>query len=102
MDINNLLNVYANENLLNTNNKFKEICNLPALMSDGRLFTNYISNSFYEDIIKKILIDDIDSHKYRLTLQNNAENIINNTLSHYDKYRCFIKNEKFYIDYSHL
>lgn len=104
MDINNLLNYYINENLLKSNNKFRQLCNMPALMSDGRLFTNYNSNSFFEEGLKNILINDSDSYKYRIALQNNAENIINNTIFHYNKYRCYednkINTSKFYIDHS--
>lgn len=47
----------------------------PALMSDGRIFTNYLSNRMYNDYIK--FTNDIKVNTdYKAFLQNNATNII--------------------------
>ena len=102
----NKLSMCNCDNLLNTNSKFFDICNFPPLMSDGRIFTNYISHSINEDINKVILSNDSDSNKYRLDLQNNAETIMSNELLFYDKFRCLKPDvehkNNFYIDYSNL
>ena len=47
----------------------------PALMSDGRIFTNYLSNRMYNDYIK--YTNDIKVNTdYKAFLQKNATNII--------------------------
>lgn len=102
----NQTNMCSCDNIYNSNSKFSNICNFPALMSDGRLFTNYVSHSINEDINKSILSNNADSNQYRLDLQNNAETIINNELLYYDKFRCSKQNleqkNNFYIDYSNF
>ena len=102
-----LTNTCNCDNIYNSNSKFSNICNLPALMSDGRLFTDYVSHSINEDINKSILSNNADSNQYRLDLQNNAETIMNNELLYYDKFRCSKQNSaeqknNFYIDYSNF
>ena len=47
----------------------------PALMSDGRMFTNYLSNRMYNDYVK--YSNDIKVNTdYKAFLQKNASNII--------------------------
>jgi hypothetical protein len=90
------------------NNRYNNICNLPPLMSDGRLFTNYMSHSLYEynnkNKIVNCLNNDncsmIDSHTYRNILQKESIKIINNELSFYNKYKC--NNKNFNIDLSNF
>ena len=55
-----------------SNNKHQSC---PALMSDGRIFANYLSNRMYNDYIRHT--NDIKSNtEYKSFLQNNATNII--------------------------
>ena len=60
---------------MNCDNKFGECCNCPALMSDGRLVTNYISTPKLVENLKKIN-NITDEHEFRMFLQKNASNIL--------------------------
>ena len=62
---------------MNGDNKFGECCTCPAKMSDGRLFTNYLSTSKIVSHIKKVNNLN-DEHEYRLFLQKNAESVLKN------------------------
>lgn len=86
--------------LNNFNNKFGECCGCPALGLKDTLFTSYVSHSIYNDQqYKKNGITN--SHEYRLALQTNAETIINNESTRYDKIKCVSNNKQiFYIDSS--
>lgn len=56
-----------------SNNKYYDC---PALMSDGRAFTDYRPSNYVNDLIR-INNKVYDSYQYRQFLINNAENIIN-------------------------
>lgn len=61
---------------MKSNNRFW-YDNCPALMSDSRLFTNYLPNRMLNDKIKEKL--NINSNlEYKNYLINNAKNILNN------------------------
>jgi hypothetical protein len=53
------------------NNKFGSCCNCPALMSDGRLFTSYISRKDYNQQLMKEL-NVTNSIEYKDALQSQA------------------------------
>jgi hypothetical protein len=56
----------------------------PALMSDGRLLTNYNRGRIIDQSIKTI--NKIESaQEYKYFLQNNGENIINNERDYINK-----------------
>jgi hypothetical protein len=75
-----------------SNNKFPDC---PALMEDGKIFTDYRSNKIAElDLAKKNKIGD--SQSYRLFLQNNAEKIIINNKEEMQKYVCSPRKDRKY------
>ena len=81
------------------NNKFGQCCSCPGLMSDGRLFTSYKSNSELNNSI----MDGLgvkDSNEYRKLLQKNGESIIIAIHTHIDsQLKCLTKNtNNFYGD----
>ena len=60
---------------MNCDNKFGECCNCPALMSDGRLVTSYISTPKLVANIKEM--NNIkDEHEFRLFLQKNGSTLL--------------------------
>lgn len=61
---------------MNCDNKFGECCNCPALMSDGRFVTNYISTSKLVANLKE-MNNITDENEFRLFLQKNSLNLIN-------------------------
>jgi len=76
-----LSNVYQNvdqtekkNNNKVSNNKYLDC---PALMSDGRMFTDYRASCFRNDMLK-IQNKITNSYDYRQFLINNGENIIHN------------------------
>ena len=60
---------------MNSNNKFGKCCGCPALMSDGRLFTNYIDNKFLNEKAMKVN-NHTDHNQYRSSLQENGTKIM--------------------------
>lgn len=60
---------------MNCDNKFGECCNCPALMSDGRFITNYISTPKLVANLKE-MNNITDENEFRLFLQKNATNLI--------------------------
>jgi hypothetical protein len=79
---------------MNCNNKFGECCNCPALMSDGRLFTNYMLNSKLVSYIKEVnnLSNDTE---FRHFLQKKGHNILKNEKSFLEKNKiCNFEKEK--------
>lgn len=55
-----------------SNNKFK-VC--PPLMSDARMFTNYMPNKQFNDYVK--MVNNIDSNiEYKNFLQSNGQEIL--------------------------
>ena len=80
---------------MNLDNKFGECCNCPGFYNGDRIFTNYQSSRLYNDDIRKKL-GIIDSHSYRMRLQNNGFDILKSEYS-----LCKSNsNNKFNIDYS--
>jgi len=60
---------------MNSNNKFGKCCGCPALMSDGRLFTNYLSNDFMNQ--KAMQVNKHQDHnQYRNSLTDNGTQIM--------------------------
>ena len=59
------------------NNKFGECCNCPALMADGRLFTQYTNRRHYNTEIMRMMNVN-NSHQYRTVITNNGVKLINN------------------------
>ena len=87
-------------NLNNINNKFGVCCGCPALVSDDRLFNNYVSSRIKNDNFKKSLYLT-NTHSHRLILQTNGQNLINDEIKRIEKSRCTTnKKNKFYIDSS--
>ena len=67
-------------------NKFGECCKCPALMNDGRIFTNYMLNSKFNSTVKEL--NNIKTqNEYRHFLQQNAETIM-------DKEQTFLHENK--------
>jgi hypothetical protein len=62
---------------MNSDNKFGESSNCPALMNDSRLFTNYLLNSKLNSYVKKVN-GITDENTYRLFLQKNGSKIMDN------------------------
>ena len=60
---------------MNSDNKFGKCCNCPALMSDGRFMTNYLSTQKIVTNLKE-MNNITDENEFRLYLQKNAVNII--------------------------
>ena len=59
-------------------------CKCPALMSDGRLVTNYLNNSSFNKSIAKSN-NLTTSNEYRSFLQKNGTKIIDNERSFFSK-----------------
>lgn len=78
-------------------NKFGQCCKCPAMMSDGRLFTNYLSHSYLNNDIQKIN-NIYNSNHYRVFLQKNSNQIRNNINQfNNNKLLCtFATNKKLY------
>lgn len=60
---------------MNSDNRFGICCNCPARMSDGRIFTNWLSDERLNYYIQSAN-DIYDSTDYRLFLQQNAARIM--------------------------
>ena len=71
---------------MNSDNKFGQCCKCPAQMSDGRLYTNYMSATRLNEYVKN-LNKITNHHEYRNFLQVNGDKIMNNE-------KTFIKNKK--------
>jgi hypothetical protein len=70
-------------------------------MNDSRFLTNWSSSKTYNlELMKKSNSNNFS--EYRAYLQNNTDEIINNTIDTYEKtYRCVSNNNnKFYLDSS--
>ena len=68
-----------------SNNKFKSC---PPLMSDARMFTNYIPSKQYNEHIKSV--NSIGSNlEYKEFLQKNAEEIINKNFQYHVANKCY-------------
>lgn len=75
-----------------SNNKFPDC---PALMEDGKIFTDYRSSKIAEfDLARKNKIGD--SQSYRLFLQNNAEKMIINNKAELQKFVCSPRKDRKY------
>jgi archaellin len=85
---------------LNQNSKFGNCCGCPSLMSDGHLFTNWVSSRIYNDeYMKNQKING--SHSYRNHLQRDANTLIDNEYKYFKKVTCTdTGTNKFYIDSS--
>jgi hypothetical protein len=70
------------------NNTYK---NLPALMSDGRLFTDYRQNVDINDSIKSCLSIE-DENKYRKTIHTNGFTKVLNACKNNNKNIAFFPN----------
>lgn len=55
--------------------------NCPALMSDGRLCTNYYDNEIFNQTIRMMNKKE-DNHDYRIFLQKNASELISRERAH--------------------
>lgn len=67
-------------------NKFGSNCKCPAIMSDGRLFTNYIDNLKLNESIK--MVNNINNeYDYRMFLQKNGSVLIKNELKELENTR---------------
>ena len=88
------------KNNLNLNNKFGECCGCPPLMSDRRMFTNYVSSRTFNDENRKAMKLG-DSHAYRSKLQSDGSIIAANEVAKVENQRCRSDGKtKFYIDSS--
>ena len=79
---------------MNFNNKFGECCQCPALMSDGRLYTNYMLNSSLVSYIKEVngLKNDTE---FRHFLQKNGNDILKKEKTFLEKNKiCNFENKK--------
>jgi len=55
--------------------------NCPPLMNDGRFLTSYVRSKVFDQYIRNV--NNIDSsHQYKLFLQNNGDQILNNLKSY--------------------
>jgi hypothetical protein len=88
------------KNNSNLNNKFGVCCGCPPLMSDRRLFTNYVSSRTFNDESRKAMKLG-DSHAYRGKLQSDASIIASNEIAKANKQICKSDGKtNFYIDTS--
>ena len=72
----------------NSDNKFGKCCGCPALMSDGRIFTNYLLNSKLNSHIQNVT-ETANHHELRLHLQQNAEKTMENERRYFNNnLRC--------------
>jgi hypothetical protein len=75
-------------------------CNCPALMRDGRFITSYVRGRIVDQYIRNI--NNIDSaHNYKLFLQDNTDEILNNLNNSLKKNNtCVVNNNcnKLYIN----
>lgn len=74
---------------MNSNNKFGQCCDCPAIMSDSRLFTNWeTSKTFNYKLAHKLNVDT--NTKYKKLLVSNPEYVTNDFYK--DSIKC--KNDK--------